>query len=96
MLGEAALTRADAEYTAAIAPPLQRFHVLSKDRRTTSSNAPVFQVSFPALHPRYEWTSRERVLRDDSILTALGSLGAGVRHRHDDDAEEADRPRSDA
>ena len=90
MLGEAALTRADAEkyfqdYSKAIA-------ALVDDKYKGRSPKPTISIKLSALHPHYETAREEHVLKElgDSVLALVrqarvGDVGITI------DAEEADR-----
>ncbi len=90
MLGEAALTRADAEkyfqdYSKAIA-------ALVDDKYKGRSPKPTISIKLSALHPHYETAREEQVLKElgDSVLALVrqarvGDVGIPI------DAEEADR-----
>jgi RHH-type proline utilization regulon transcriptional repressor/proline dehydrogenase/delta 1-pyrroline-5-carboxylate dehydrogenase len=90
MLGEAALTRADAEkyfqdYSKAIA-------ALVEDKYKGRSPKPTISIKLSALHPHYETAREEQVLKElgDSVLALVrqarvGDVGITI------DAEEADR-----
>lgn len=93
MLGEAAYTKADAaRYAAAYRNALA---VLAAD--APKDGRPIFErpsisVKLSALHPRYEWVKRERVLAE--LLPVLVSLGESARRADlalTIDAEEAER-----
>ena len=91
MLGEAAHTQADAlkyfnDYASAIAAIAKRAH--SNDPRDN----PGISVKLSALHPRYEYAKKERVIaelgartRDLAIAAKNANIGFNI------DAEEADR-----
>ena len=89
MLGEAAMTEHDAEryfdaYRRAILA-LQPSH-------TTVRENPGISVKLSALHPRYEMTQRDRVLRElTPKLVALCQLAKAQNVGLNIDAEEADR-----
>ena len=89
MLGEAAMTERDAEryfesYRQAILA-LQPSH-------TTVRENPGISVKLSALHPRYEMTQRDRVLRElTPKLAALCQLAKAQNVGLNIDAEEADR-----
>ena len=89
MLGEAAMTEHDAEryfdaYRKAILA-LQPSH-------TTVRENPGISVKLSALHPRYEMTQRDRVLRElTPKLAALCQLAKAQNVGLNIDAEEADR-----
>ena len=91
MLGEAAMTAADAErytrdYEAAI-------HAIGQDagqRGVVDGNG--ISVKLSALHPRYVWAQRDRVMRELlPRLKALCLLAKGYNIGLNIDAEEADR-----
>ncbi|WP_245880934.1 bifunctional proline dehydrogenase/L-glutamate gamma-semialdehyde dehydrogenase PutA [Thauera aromatica] len=91
MLGEAAMSAADAEryfgaYEAAI-------HAIGRDaagRGVIDGNG--ISVKLSALHPRYTWSQRERVLAELlPRLRALCTLARGYGIGLNIDAEEADR-----
>jgi RHH-type proline utilization regulon transcriptional repressor/proline dehydrogenase/delta 1-pyrroline-5-carboxylate dehydrogenase len=92
MLGEAALTSRDADryfekYQAAIAAVGKAAHA---DRDITARHS--ISVKLSALHPRYEFAQRERVLRElgprlISLVTMAREAGIGITV----DAEEAER-----
>lgn len=93
MLGEAAYTKRDAErYAEAYADAIGALSTAF-----ASSNDPIFErpsisVKLSALHPRYEWLQRERVMRE--LLPVLVKLASGARTGNVGftiDAEEADR-----
>ncbi len=93
MLGEAAYTKHDAaRYAKAYRDALA---VLAGT--TPKTGAPVFErpsisVKLSALHPRYEWVKRERVMRElIPVLTALGEAARKSDIALTIDAEEADR-----
>lgn len=90
MLGEAALTASDAEqylqaYRGAIT-------AISARTRQSGADAPSISVKLSALFPRYEYTQRERVLRE--LTPRLVDLATHARERNvalTIDAEEAER-----
>jgi RHH-type proline utilization regulon transcriptional repressor/proline dehydrogenase/delta 1-pyrroline-5-carboxylate dehydrogenase len=92
MLGEAALTRADAEryrekYSAAIAAVGK-----AVNRRDSINARHGISIKLSALHPRYEFTQAPRVLRElypviEQLVRESRDAGIGVTL----DAEEADR-----
>lgn len=91
MLGEAAMTAADAEryqqaYLAAI-------HVMGKHRSTDNIYAAdSISVKLSALHPRYEYAQRERALEQlPERLLVLAEAAASHDIALTVDAEEADR-----
>jgi len=91
MLGEAAMTASDAErYFRDYERAIQAIGVASRGRGVVDGNG--ISVKLSALHPRYTWSQRERVLAE--LLPKLKTLCLQAR-RHDIglniDAEEADR-----
>ncbi|HMR60865.1 proline dehydrogenase family protein, partial [Amaricoccus sp.] len=90
MLGEAARTDADAiryarAYSAAIA-------AIAKGAKGDVRSSPGISVKLSALHPRYEWTHREEVMRvlvPRALELARAAAKAGIGFNID--AEEADR-----
>lgn len=90
MLGEAARTDADAKrYHAAYEQAIER---LSRVAGDDVRSRPGISVKLSALHPRYEWTHRETVMKEllpraRSLAIAAASAGIGFNV----DAEEADR-----
>ena len=92
MLGEAARTREDAQrYFAAYLDAIERVGGAST-KATASASAPSISIKLSALHPRYERSQRERVLKE--LGATLAQLV--IRARELDvaitlDAEEADR-----
>ncbi|MBV2264622.1 MAG: trifunctional transcriptional regulator/proline dehydrogenase/L-glutamate gamma-semialdehyde dehydrogenase [Thauera sp.] len=91
MLGEAAMTAADAErYFRDYERAIEAIGTASKGRGVVDGNG--ISVKLSALHPRYTWSQRERVLAE--LLPKLKTLCLQAR-RHDIglniDAEEADR-----
>ncbi|MEJ2601983.1 MAG: bifunctional proline dehydrogenase/L-glutamate gamma-semialdehyde dehydrogenase PutA [Gammaproteobacteria bacterium] len=91
MLGEAALTRRDAErYFEAYAKAIDAIGRSSRDEDIFA--APGISVKLSALHPRYEFTQRDRVLEE--LVPRLGRLTEMARDAGIPltvDAEEADR-----
>lgn len=92
MLGEAALTKADAQHY------LQRYlhaiDALSKSVQegTHPTNAPGISIKLSALHPRFEFLQRDRVIQElkpDVLAIAQRARDAGIAITID--AEEADR-----
>jgi RHH-type proline utilization regulon transcriptional repressor/proline dehydrogenase/delta 1-pyrroline-5-carboxylate dehydrogenase len=92
MLGEAALTKEDAQHY------LQRyFHAIDAlSQSTRGSNnpmsAPGISIKLSALHPRFEFAQRERVIKEltpDVLTIAQRARDAGITITID--AEEADR-----
>jgi RHH-type proline utilization regulon transcriptional repressor/proline dehydrogenase/delta 1-pyrroline-5-carboxylate dehydrogenase len=91
MLGEAARTAADADrYFDAYARAIAAIGAASGGKGPLA--APGISIKLSALHPRYEWAQRERVLRE--LVPKLVVLVESAR-KHDIgvtiDAEEADR-----
>lgn len=91
MLGEAAMTAMDAErYFRDYERAIQAIGLASKGRGVVDGNG--ISVKLSALHPRYTWSQRERVLAE--LLPKLKTLCLQAK-RHDIglniDAEEADR-----
>jgi len=92
MLGEAALTRADAEryrakYSAAIAAVGK-----AVEMRESITARHSISIKLSALHPRYEFTQASRVMRElypviEQLVAEARAAGVGVTL----DAEEADR-----
>jgi len=91
MLGEAAKTAPDAErYHAAYAAAIAAIGGAAAGR--TVETAPGISVKLSALHPRYEFAQRERVMRE--LLPRLADLAGLAREAGIGltvDAEEADR-----
>ncbi|CEA05583.1 bifunctional proline dehydrogenase/pyrroline-5-carboxylate dehydrogenase [Pseudomonas saudimassiliensis] len=90
MLGEAALTRADAARY--LADYQQAIAALAADSYTGNAPRPTISIKLSALHPRYEAGHEQQVLEElgASLLTLLRQAragGVGVTL----DAEEADR-----
>ena len=92
MLGEAALTKQDAErYFDAYRTAIDRIAAASS-RTASAHHAPSVSVKLSALFPRYEFTQRERVLAE--LAPRLHDLAVFARDRDialTVDAEEADR-----
>lgn len=91
MLGEAALTQADADrYLKAY---LQAIDALgSAGPYANIHDAPSISVKLSALHPRYEQMQRDRVLAEmPALLLRLAQAAAGAGIGLTVDAEEADR-----
>ncbi len=90
MLGEAARTDADARrYAASYADAIA---VIARKATGDVRTSPGISVKLSALHPRYEWTGRERVMsellpRARDLVRAAAAAGIGFNI----DAEEADR-----
>ncbi|MFA5939309.1 MAG: bifunctional proline dehydrogenase/L-glutamate gamma-semialdehyde dehydrogenase PutA [Sinimarinibacterium sp.] len=98
MLGEAALTAADAErYFEAYRLAIGAIGGHADTTREAPPEAPVFQrpgisVKLSALHPRYEYSQRERVLRElVPKVVQLVQLAKAHNVGLTIDAEEADR-----
>ena len=91
MLGEAALTRADAErYFLAYHDAIRA--IGARGPYADMSAAPSISVKLSALHPRYEFTQRARVLSElTPKVLALAKLAKSVGIPMTVDAEEADR-----
>ncbi|WP_426320141.1 trifunctional transcriptional regulator/proline dehydrogenase/L-glutamate gamma-semialdehyde dehydrogenase [Pseudoduganella sp. R-43] len=91
MLGEAALTEADAaNYYAAYEKAIHAIGKASNGRGIR--NGPGISVKLSALHPRYSRAQRERVMTELlPRLTALVKLAKGYNIGLNIDAEEADR-----
>ena len=90
MLGEAALTRTDADaYFQAYAAAIAR---LAKEPVASIADAPGISIKLSALHPRYEVAQHARVL-DELVprLVELARAAADARIGLNIDAEEADR-----
>lgn len=91
MLGEAALTEADAtRYYESYEQAIHAIGRASAGRGIT--NGPGISVKLSALHPRYARSQRQRVLSE--LLPRLGKLAILAHHYHiglNIDAEEADR-----
>ena len=90
MLGEAARTDADARrYAVSYADAIA---FIAKKATGDVRTSPGISVKLSALHPRYEWTNRERVMnellpRARELVRAAAAAGIGFNV----DAEEADR-----
>ena len=91
MLGEAARTMADAErYAASYAKAIQAIGRAAQGRGPIDS--PGISVKLSALHPRYEFSQRDRVMGELlPRLKALAAAAKGVGIGFTIDAEEADR-----
>ncbi len=91
MLGEAALTRADAErYFVAYQDAIRA--IGARGPYADLSAAPSISVKLSALHPRYEVARREQVLTElTPKVLALAKLSKSVGIPMTVDAEEADR-----
>jgi RHH-type proline utilization regulon transcriptional repressor/proline dehydrogenase/delta 1-pyrroline-5-carboxylate dehydrogenase len=90
MLGEAALTKADAErYLSAYA---QAIAAVGKAPRATGASPPSISVKLSALHPRYERAQAHRALPAiASALAQLARAASSAKIALTVDAEEADR-----
>jgi RHH-type proline utilization regulon transcriptional repressor/proline dehydrogenase/delta 1-pyrroline-5-carboxylate dehydrogenase len=93
MLGEAAYTRPDAErYAAAYKKAIEALAVAHPKDASPIFARPSISVKLSALHPRYEWVKRERVLRELlPVLTDLGAKARAADIAFTIDAEEAER-----
>jgi RHH-type proline utilization regulon transcriptional repressor/proline dehydrogenase/delta 1-pyrroline-5-carboxylate dehydrogenase len=91
MLGEAALTAADAErYFEAYKSAIQSIGERNKNENIFA--APSISVKLSALHPRYQYEQRDQVIAALSVkLLALARLAKDNRISLTVDAEEADR-----
>ena len=91
MLGEAALTAADAaRYFAAYENAIAKISAAAAGRPV--AEAPGISVKLSALHPRYETAKRERVLREmPPLLLRLAGRAKKAGIGFTIDAEEADR-----
>ncbi|MBV9571263.1 MAG: bifunctional proline dehydrogenase/L-glutamate gamma-semialdehyde dehydrogenase PutA [Alphaproteobacteria bacterium] len=93
MLGEAAFTRHDAaRYYASYRDALATIAHAFPDRGEPVFERPSISVKLSALHPRYEWLKRERIMAE--LLPQLVALGAQARAANlalTIDAEEAER-----
>ena len=93
MLGEAAYTQADAaRYYASYQNALAAIAAELPDRTAPVFERPSISVKLSALHPRYEWIKRERVM--DELLPRLVVLAAQAREANlgfTIDAEESER-----
>lgn len=90
MLGEAALTRADAEKY--MADYRQAIDVVGREPQVGPGPRPSISIKLSALHPRYEVAQRERVLTElfanvRELASRARALDVGITI----DAEEADR-----
>jgi RHH-type proline utilization regulon transcriptional repressor/proline dehydrogenase/delta 1-pyrroline-5-carboxylate dehydrogenase len=92
MLGEAALTRADAErYRAKYSAAIAAVGRAAESRESITARHSI-SIKLSALHPRYEFTQTQRVLRElypviEQLVREARDAGIGVTL----DAEEADR-----
>ncbi|HEX3672939.1 MAG TPA: proline dehydrogenase family protein, partial [Rhizomicrobium sp.] len=93
MLGEAAYTAKDAaRYYESYRNALQTLAKIQPDVNTSIFERPSISVKLSALHPRYEWLKRERVMVE--LLPRLVALAAEAREANlgfTVDAEEAER-----
>ncbi|MDE2183817.1 MAG: bifunctional proline dehydrogenase/L-glutamate gamma-semialdehyde dehydrogenase PutA [Alphaproteobacteria bacterium] len=93
MLGEAAYTAQDAErHMQAYRSAIEKIADAYRDDESTISERPSISVKLSALHPRYEWVKRERVIQE--LLPQLVDLAVRARAGNvalTIDAEEADR-----
>jgi RHH-type proline utilization regulon transcriptional repressor/proline dehydrogenase/delta 1-pyrroline-5-carboxylate dehydrogenase len=93
MLGEAAYTKADAaRYYASYRQALAAIAGELPDKRTPIFERPSISVKLSALHPRYEWIKRGRVM--DELLPLLVELATQAREANlafTVDAEESER-----
>ena len=91
MLGEGARTKADAErYFRSYSDAVDAIGRAAGN--AALPNRPGISVKLSALHPRYEWVSRERVLRElVPLVVALAQKARGFDLNFTIDAEEADR-----
>ena len=91
MLGEAARTQTDADnYLAAYSHAIS--HLASHCQDKNIANNPGISIKLSALHPRYEWSQKERILQElvPRVLqlaqqAKIANMGFNI------DAEEADR-----
>ncbi|MEM7254857.1 MAG: proline dehydrogenase family protein, partial [Pseudomonadota bacterium] len=92
MLGEAAKTAADAErYFMSYAGAITSIAKVCDPNGSAKTN-PGISIKLSALHPRYEYANRERVLRElIPKVTSLASLAKAAKMGMNIDAEEADR-----
>jgi len=93
MLGEAAYTAKDANrYYKSYQEALRAIASAAPDKTTSVFQRPSISVKLSALHPRYEWVKRARVM--DELLPKLNELSAEAREHNIGitlDAEEAER-----
>ena len=91
MLGEAAMTAADAAaFRAAYADAIAR--LAPECRAAAVRDNPGISIKLSALHPRYEQAQRDRVLAElVPVVAALARQAAAARMGLNIDAEEADR-----
>jgi RHH-type proline utilization regulon transcriptional repressor/proline dehydrogenase/delta 1-pyrroline-5-carboxylate dehydrogenase len=93
MLGEAAYTKRDAErYAAAYANAIGTLSAAFAPSGVPIFERPSISVKLSALHPRYEWLQRGRVMRELlPVLVKLASRACAGGIGFTIDAEEADR-----
>ncbi|MCF6288070.1 MAG: bifunctional proline dehydrogenase/L-glutamate gamma-semialdehyde dehydrogenase PutA [Proteobacteria bacterium] len=91
MLGEAALTQADADkYLTAYLRAIQA--IAKANQKKASADAASISIKLSALHPRYEIANVERVLAElVPVLQKIVTLAASLHVAVTIDAEEADR-----
>ena len=93
MLGEAAYTQADAErHMADYRAGIDRIAEAYRDDDSPIYERPSISVKLSAVHPRYEWAKKARVMRE--LKPALADLARRARQANialTIDAEEADR-----
>ena len=93
MLGEAAYTMKDAErYFDSYSGALEAIARMLPDSDSDIFERPSISIKLSALHPRYEWLKRQRVV--DELLPKLAGLGQKARDANiaiTIDAEEAER-----
>ncbi|HEY5336625.1 MAG TPA: bifunctional proline dehydrogenase/L-glutamate gamma-semialdehyde dehydrogenase PutA [Rhizomicrobium sp.] len=93
MLGEAAYTAKDAHrYYVSYRDALLAIAKAAPDKTTSVFQRPSISVKLSALHPRYEWVNRDRVM--DELLPQLTVLASEAREHNlgfTVDAEEAER-----
>jgi RHH-type proline utilization regulon transcriptional repressor/proline dehydrogenase/delta 1-pyrroline-5-carboxylate dehydrogenase len=93
MLGEAAYTAHDARrYYDSYRDALRAIAKAAPDKTASIFERPSISVKLSALHPRYEWVKRNRVI--DELLPSLHALAAEARDHNlgfTIDAEEAER-----
>ncbi len=93
MLGEAAYTTRDAErHLGAYRSGIEAISAAYGSDDTSIYERPSISVKLSALHPRYEWVKRQRVM--DELLPALADLASRARAANvavTIDSEEADR-----
>jgi len=93
MLGEAAYTAPDAErHLASYRTGIEAIAAAFPSDKVSVFERPSISVKLSALHPRYEWVKRERVLNE--LMPALADLARRARNANIGftiDSEEADR-----